>query len=87
MNNIGLSLFVQTLCQLFFLGLNGGSKKAYSLHLCNGCKEYAVLVLVRVVELEGVEPSSKRGINLLSTYLSLLVVFEYQQDQSYRLIP
>ena len=40
-----------------------------------------------VVDLEGVEPSSKRGSHMLSTCLSLPSFFEYRQDQSHQPIP
>ena len=40
-----------------------------------------------VVDLEGVEPSSKRGSHMLSTCLSLPLVFECRQDQSHQPIP
>lgn len=39
------------------------------------------------VELEGVEPSSKRGSHTLSTCLSLPSVFVHKQDQSHPLMP
>ena len=39
------------------------------------------------VELEGVEPSSKRGSHTLSTCLSLPSVFERRQDQSHQPAP
>ena len=39
------------------------------------------------VELEGVEPSSKRGSHMLSTCLSLPSVFECRQDQSHQPAP
>ena len=39
------------------------------------------------VELEGIEPSSKRGNHMLSTCLSLPSVFECKQDQSHPLTP
>ena len=40
-----------------------------------------------LVDLEGVEPSSKRGSHTLSTCLSLPSVFVHKQDQSHPLIP
>jgi len=39
------------------------------------------------VDLEGFEPSSKRGSNKLSTCLSLPSIFEHGQDQSHQPIP
>ena len=39
------------------------------------------------VELEGIEPSSKRGNHMLSTCLSLPSVFVCKQDQSHQLAP
>ena len=39
------------------------------------------------VELEGIEPSSKRGNHMLSTCLSLPSVFVRKQDQSHQLAP
>ena len=39
------------------------------------------------VELEGIEPSSKRGKHMLSTCLSLPSVFVRKQDQSHQLAP
>ena len=39
------------------------------------------------VELEGIEPSSKRGNHMLSTCLSLPSVFVHKQDQSHQLVP
>ena len=39
------------------------------------------------VELEGIEPSSKRGNHMLSTCLSLPSVFVRKQDQSHQLTP
>ena len=39
------------------------------------------------VELEGIEPSSKRGNHVLSTCLSLPSVFVHKQDQSHQLVP
>jgi hypothetical protein len=43
--------------------------------------------LIIIVDLEGVEPSSKQGSHMLSTCLSLPSVFVYKQDQSHPLIP
>ena len=43
--------------------------------------------LIAAVELEGIEPSSKRGSHTLSTCLSLPSVFVHKQDQSHPLIP
>ena len=40
-----------------------------------------------MVELEGIEPSSKRGNHKLSTCLSLPSVFERRQDQSHQPAP
>ena len=40
-----------------------------------------------IVDLEGVEPSSKQGSHMLSTCLSLPSVFVHKQDQSHPLIP
>lgn len=40
-----------------------------------------------LVELEGVEPSSKQGSHMLSTCLSLPSVFVHKQDQSHQLMP
>ena len=40
-----------------------------------------------LVDLEGVEPSSKQGSHMLSTCLSLPSVFVHKQDQSHPLIP
>ena len=42
---------------------------------------------VTLVELEGVEPSSKQGSHMLSTCLSLPSVFVHGQDQSHLLMP
>ena len=39
------------------------------------------------MELEGIEPSSKRGNHMLSTCLSLPSVFVRKQDQSHQLTP
>ena len=39
------------------------------------------------VEMEGVEPSSKRGINMLSTCLFLTSIFERRQDQDHQPSP
>ena len=39
------------------------------------------------VELEGVEPSSKRGNNTLSTRLVIGGIFEYMQDRDNQHIP
>ena len=39
------------------------------------------------VELEGIEPSSKRGNHVLSTCLSLPLIFVCKQDQSHQLAP
>ena len=39
------------------------------------------------VELEGVEPSSKRGNHTLSTRLVFGEVFEYKQDRDHQLVP
>ena len=39
------------------------------------------------VELEGIEPSSKRGNRMLSTCLSLPSIFVRKQDQSHQLTP
>ena len=41
----------------------------------------------RVVELEGVEPSSKQGNHTLSTRLFQTLVFEQQQDLDHQLMP
>ena len=38
--------------------------------------------LIIIVDLEGVEPSSKQGSHMLSTCLSLPSVFVHKQDQS-----
>ena len=49
--------------------------------------------LIIIVDLEGVEPSSKQGTSskqgshMLSTCLSLPSVFVHKQDQSHPLIP
>ena len=49
--------------------------------------------LIIIVDLEGVEPSSKQGSHMLSTCLSLPSVFVYKQDQArpepptYTLVP
>ena len=40
-----------------------------------------------LVELEGVEPSSKRGNNTLSTRLVIGEIFEYMQDRDNQHIP
>ena len=40
-----------------------------------------------IVELEGVEPSSKRGNNTLSTRLVIGEIFEYAQDRDNQHIP
>lgn len=40
-----------------------------------------------LVDLEGIEPSSKQGSHMLSTCLSLPSVFVHKQDQSHPLIP
>ena len=40
--------------------------------------------LIIIVDLEGVEPSSKQGSHMLSTCLSLPSVFVHKQDQSHR---
>ena len=45
------------------------------------------LLFQSVVELEGIEPSSKRGNHALSTCLSLPSVFVRKQDQSHQLTP
>ena len=39
---------------------------------------------LNVVELEGIEPSSKRGINRLSTCLVIDLVFEISQAHDYQ---
>ena len=39
--------------------------------------------LIIIVDLEGVEPSSKQGSHMLSTCLSLPSVFVHKQDQSH----
>ena len=39
------------------------------------------------VELEGIEPSSKRGNNMFSTCLSPTWIFEWEQDRSHRFSP
>ena len=41
----------------------------------------------RVVELEGVEPSSKQRNHTLSTRLFQTLVFEQQQDLDHQLMP
>ena len=41
----------------------------------------------KLVELEGVEPSSKRGNNTLSTRLVIGRIFEYMQDRDNQHIP
>ena len=45
--------------------------------------------LIIIVDLEGVEPSSKQGSHMLSTCLSLPSVFVHKQDQppTYTLVP
>ena len=43
--------------------------------------------LIIIVDLEGVEPSSKQGSHMLSTCLSLPSVFVHKQDQSHQLMP
>ncbi len=40
-----------------------------------------------LVELEGIEPSSKQGNHMLSTCLSLPSIFECKQDQSHQFTP
>ena len=45
------------------------------------------MVELEGVELEGIEPSSKRGNHKLSTCLSLPSVFERRQDQSHQPAP
>ena len=42
--------------------------------------------LIIIVDLEGVEPSSKQGSHMLSTCLSLPSVFVHKQDQSHNFI-
>ena len=42
---------------------------------------------MELVELEGVEPSSKQGNHTLSTCLFLTLVFVLQQDQDHQLQP
>ena len=43
--------------------------------------------LIIIVDLEGVEPSSKKGSDRLSRGLFLPSVFVHKQDQSHPLIP
>ncbi len=45
------------------------------------------LTFLKVVELEGVEPSSKQGNHTLSTRLFQPSVFERQQDLDHQLTP
>ena len=55
-----------------------------------GVKEKSLIfsdLIILNVDLEGVEPSSKRGSHMLSTCLSLPLVFEYRQDQSHQPVP
>ena len=42
--------------------------------------------LIIIVDLEGVEPSSKQGSHMLSTCLSLPSVFVHKQDQETKTI-
>ena len=48
---------------------------------------FTIQGLLYSVELEGIEPSSKRGNHTLSTCLSLPSVFECRQDQSHQPAP
>ncbi len=62
-------------------------KRLTCLHKRKSPRMFAIQGLLYSVELEGIEPSSKRGNHTLSTCLSLPSVFECRQDQSHQPAP
>ena len=45
------------------------------------------VVSIFIVELEGIEPSSKRGLNKLSTCLAIDLIFEHLQARGHQQMP
>ena len=58
-----------------------------NIKFCTGILLYIKNNYLSIVDLEGVELSSKQGSHMLSTCLSLPSVFVHKQDQSHPLIP